>query len=156
MRRRMLWALLAGGASVLAFEPFAYFPLALFSLTALAGLLRAVERTRDGFWLGFAWGWGAFIAGVSWLYVALNRYGGMPAPLAGLAIALFCAYLALYPALVGAAFVRLRCAGWGRAPLVGARYQDRLRGGWQGRRRTVRRARVATGVGFWERQCVIW
>ena len=44
----------------------------------------------------------------------------MPAPLAGLAIALFCAYLALYPALVGAAFVRLRCAGWGRAPLAGA------------------------------------
>ena len=120
MRRRLLWALLAGGASVLAFEPFAFFPLALLSLAALAWLLRAVERTRDGFWLGFAWGWGVFIAGVSWLYVALNRYGDMPAPLAGLAIALFCAYLALYPALVGAAFVRLRCAGWGRAPLVGA------------------------------------
>lgn len=120
MRRRVLLALLAGGASVLAFEPFALFPLALLSLAALAWLLRAVERTRDGFWLGFAWGWGAFIAGVSWLYVALNRYGGMPAPLAGLAIALFCAYLALYPALVGAAFVRLRCAGWGRAPLAGA------------------------------------
>ena len=120
MRRRVLLALLAGGASVLAFEPFALFPLALLSLAALAWLLRAVERKRDGFWLGFAWGWGAFIAGVSWLYVALNRYGGMPAPLAGLAIALFCAYLALYPALVGAAFVRLRCAGWGRAPLAGA------------------------------------
>ncbi|HRA80042.1 MAG TPA: apolipoprotein N-acyltransferase [Thauera sp.] len=120
MRRQMLWALFAGAASVLAFEPFAFFPLALFSLAALAGLLRRAERTREGFWLGFGWGWGAFIAGVSWLYVALNRYGGMPAPLAGLAIALFCAYLALYPALVGALFVRLRRAGWGLGPLAAA------------------------------------
>ncbi|WP_341645920.1 apolipoprotein N-acyltransferase [Thauera sp. SDU_THAU2] len=108
MRTRLVFALLAGAASVLAFEPFGWFPLMFASLAVLAGLLARAGRTRDGFLIGFAWGWGAFIAGVSWLYVALERYGGMPAPLAGLAIALFCAYLALYPALVGALFVRLR------------------------------------------------
>ena len=120
MRRRVLWALLAGGTSVLAFAPFEFFPVALLSLAVLAGLLRSVEHTRDGFWIGFAWGWGAFIAGVSWLYVSLNRYGGMPAPLAGLAIALFCVYLALYPALVAAVLVRLRCAGRAHTPLAAA------------------------------------
>ena len=120
MRWRMGLALLAGSAGVMAFEPIAWFPLMFLCLAVLARLLRDVERTREGFWLGFAWGWGAFIAGVSWLYVALNRYGGMPAPLAGLAIALFCAYLALYPALVGALFVRLRSLGLGRAPLAGS------------------------------------
>lgn len=120
MRRRVGLALLAGGAGVLAFEPVGWFPLMFLCLAVLARLLRDVGRTRDGFWLGFAWGWGAFIAGVSWLYVALNRYGGMPAPLAGLAIALFCAYLALYPALVAALFVRLRSLGQCSAPLAAA------------------------------------
>jgi len=120
MRVQLLWALLAGSASVLAFEPFGLFPMAVLALAVLAGLLSRVERGRDGFWLGFAWGWGAFIAGVSWLYVALNRYGGMPAPLAALAIALFSAYLALYPALMGWVFARLRCAGRARRPVAAA------------------------------------
>lgn len=111
MRRPALVALLAGGGAVFAFAPFGLFPLALPSLAVLAALLGRAARPADGFRLGFAWGFGAFGAGVSWLYVALERYGGMPAPLAALAIALFCAYLALYPALAGAAFVRLRGRG---------------------------------------------
>ncbi|MFU2486170.1 apolipoprotein N-acyltransferase [Thauera sp. WH-1] len=108
MRRRVLAALLAGGASVFAFAPFGLFPLAVLSLAVLAWLLGSATRWREGLALGFAWGFGAFAAGVSWLYVALERYGGMPMALAALAIALFCAYLALYPALAGALFVALR------------------------------------------------
>jgi len=121
MRRDRLIALLAGGASVLAFAPFGLFPLAFASLAVLAWLLgrAARARARDGFVLGFAWGFGAFVAGVSWLYVALARYGGVPAPLAALAIVLFCAYLALYPALAGAAFAALR-ARRAIAPVLGA------------------------------------
>lgn len=108
MRRRVVLALLAGGASVFAYAPFEWYPLALIAIGVLAWLLGGVARIRDGFALGFAWGFGAFVGGVSWLYVALERYGGVPAPLAALAIALFCAYLALYPALAGAAFVSLQ------------------------------------------------
>ncbi|HHW63541.1 MAG TPA: hypothetical protein GX403_06225, partial [Rhodocyclaceae bacterium] len=107
MRRRVVVALLAGGASVFAYAPFEWYPLALIAVGMLAWLLAGVARIRHGFALGFAWGFGAFVGGVSWLYVALERYGGMPAPLAALAIALFCAYLALYPGLAGAAFVAL-------------------------------------------------
>ncbi|MBN8442272.1 MAG: apolipoprotein N-acyltransferase [Thauera sp.] len=119
--RAALLALLAGGASVFAFAPFGLFPVALLSLALLAGLLNRAARPREGFALGFAWGFGSFAAGVSWLYVALNRYGGMPMPLAALAIALFCAYLALYPALAGALFVRLRSGGaLAKAMLFGA------------------------------------
>ncbi|MDG3065616.1 apolipoprotein N-acyltransferase [Thauera mechernichensis] len=108
MRVALLAALLAGGASVFAFAPFGLFPLAFASLAVLAWLLGRAGCWRQGFALGFAWGFGAFIGGVSWLYVALERYGGMPIPLAALAIALFCAYLALYPALAGGVFVALR------------------------------------------------
>ena len=108
MARRLLAALLAGGASVFAFAPFDLFPLAFLGLGVLACLLGRAVRVREAFALGFAWGFGAFIGGVSWLYVALERYGGMPAPLAALAITLFCAYLALYPGLAGTAFVSLQ------------------------------------------------
>lgn len=104
-------ALLAGAASVLSFAPFGLFPLAFASLAPLAWLLGRARRTRDGLALGFGWGFGSFAGGVSWLYVALNHYGGMAAPLAALAIGLFCAYLALYPALAGALFVRWRPQG---------------------------------------------
>ena len=34
--------------------------------------------------------------GVSWIYVSLSEFGGMPAPLALLATVLFCALLALF------------------------------------------------------------
>ena len=106
-----LLAFAAGGSSVLAFEPFGIFPVAFASLAALVALLRRAAGLRGGFGIGFAWGLGAFLAGVSWLYVALNRYGGMPMPLAAFAILLFCAYLALFPGLAGALFVRAARGG---------------------------------------------
>lgn len=104
-------AALAGAGSVLAFSPFEVFPLILVSLGVLFVLLERVGSVRAGFALGFAWGLGAFLAGISWLYVALNRYGGVPMPVAALAIFLFCAYLALYPGLLGALYLRFRRSG---------------------------------------------
>lgn len=52
--------------------------------------------------LGFAFGLGWFLAGVSWLFISMHRYGGLPAPLAATALLLFCGYLALFPAAAGA------------------------------------------------------
>lgn len=125
-------ALLAGGASVLAYAPFELFPLAFLSLAVLYGLLDPMaptglsgmprrRRARHGFSIGFAWGLGAMLAGVSWLYVALHRYGGMPVPLAAFAILLFCAAMALYAGLAGALFAALRRGrAWGDAALFAA------------------------------------
>lgn len=104
-------ALLAGGVSVLGFAPFGWFVLVFLGVGALAFLLERAPDARTGFMCGLGWGLGAFLAGVSWLYVALNRFGGMPMPLAAFAILLFCLYLALYPALAGALYVRLKSGG---------------------------------------------
>lgn len=106
--RRHLLALLLGLLSVGGFAPFGLFPLPLITLAGLLWLWRDAASARRGATLGFAFGWGLFMGGVSWLYVALHDVGGMPAPLAALAIALFCAYLALYPALAGWLTVRLQ------------------------------------------------
>lgn len=58
-------------------------------------------------WRGFLFGLGLFGVGVSWLYVALHEFGNMPAPLAAVALLLFFAFLAAYPALLGWAQARV-------------------------------------------------
>ncbi len=100
-------AFLLGAASVLGFAPFQIFPLPVLTLAALAWLWREAAPRRAAA-LGFAFGAGCFLAGVSWVYVSMHAFGGMPAPLAALAAVLFCGYLALYPALAGYLFARLR------------------------------------------------
>ena len=110
-------ALLAGAATVLAFAPVGFYPLALASLAVLIHLwMRAAPRAC--FWSGFAFGLGLFGGGVSWVYVSLSQFGGMPAPLAGLATFLFCAFIALFPAAAGWLQARVPAADGARACLV--------------------------------------
>ena len=104
----LLLALLAGAGAVAGFAPFELWPLPVLSLAVLFGLLSRTASVRTGFLTGFAWGLGFFLGGVSWVFVSLWVYGGMPAWLAGLATFLFCAFLALFPATVGALQARWR------------------------------------------------
>ncbi|MBS1210661.1 MAG: lnt [Proteobacteria bacterium] len=114
-----LIALLAGAASVLAYAPFDQFWLMPLSWGVLYALLRHESmRPGRGFLLGWAWGSGALFAGLCWLVVALNRFGGLSAPLSVALILLFCMALALYPALAAALFVRLRKREWGQRVLL--------------------------------------
>lgn len=88
-------ALVSGAAAVLAFAPVGFFPIALLSFAWLAHLW-AGAGPRRAFWTGFLFGMGLFGAGVSWVYVSLSQFGGMPPPLAALATFLFCALLAAF------------------------------------------------------------
>ena len=88
-------AFLAGAAAVPAFAPIGFFPIALLSFAWLIHLW-AGASPRRAFWTGFLFGLGLFGAGVSWVYVSLSQFGGMPAPLAALATFLFCALLAAF------------------------------------------------------------
>ncbi len=97
-----LASLLAGALAVGGFAPLNLWPLPLLSLALLFGLLARASSRRTGFLIGFAWGLGCFLTGVSWIYVSLSVYGGMSMGLSGLATLLFCSVLALFPALVGA------------------------------------------------------
>lgn len=119
MRLRYLLAAAAGCITVGGYAPFGLFPITLVGLALLVRMWGGADRLSAGFMLGWWWGLGLFLAGVSWLFVALHRFGGMPAPLAGVAIVLFCGIMALFPALAGAAFVGLRRGGpWRDALLV--------------------------------------
>jgi len=86
-----------GALATLGFAPLDH---AGAAVAGLAGLLFLVSGTtpRRAFLLGWAYGLGFFMVGVSWVYVSMHEVGGMPAALAGLAVFLFAAYLALFPA----------------------------------------------------------
>jgi apolipoprotein N-acyltransferase len=86
---------------VLGFAPFGLALLPFFSAAGLLWLWQGAATPRRAAALGFAFGSGLFLAGVSWVYVSLHQFGAMPAPLAAIATLLFCAFLALFPALVG-------------------------------------------------------
>ena len=111
-------AFLAGAAMVLAFAPFEVLPVALLSLAALTHLWVTAKSPRAAAGTGFLFGMGMFLAGVSWVYISLHRFGAMPAPLAALATFGFCVVLAAYPALAGYVQAKLRAGPALRASLV--------------------------------------
>lgn len=106
--KNLVAAFAIGAATVFGFAPFELFPLPLVSLAVLFELWRRADMPRRAAMLGFAWGLGCFLAGVSWVYVSLHDVGGMAMPIAIAATLAFCAVLALFPALAGYVFGRWR------------------------------------------------
>ena len=100
-RTRLIFAFLLGALTVTGFAPFHLFPVPIITLALLFLLWRGSATPLRAALLGFCFGLGLFGAGVSWIYVSLHDFGAMPLPLAALATFLFCAFLALFPALVG-------------------------------------------------------
>ncbi|MGP1676752.1 MAG: apolipoprotein N-acyltransferase [Burkholderiales bacterium] len=107
--RAPLAAFLLGAATVLGFAPVALAPLPILCAAGLLWLWQQAATPRRAAALGFAFGLGLFLAGVSWVYISLHNFGAMPAPLAAVATFLFCAFLALYPALAG--YLQAKLAG---------------------------------------------
>lgn len=95
--KKRIAAFLLGALCVAGFAPFHLF---FLPILAIAGLIHLWSE-KDAAWLGFFFGMGLFLFGVSWVYVSLHDFGGMSLPVAVLATFLFCAFLSLYPALAG-------------------------------------------------------
>lgn len=105
--RSSLAAAALGAATVAGFSPLYLYPVPVVTVALLMWLWRGAPSPNRAAALGFWFGLGFFLAGVSWVYVSLHTFGGMPAPLAALATLLFCAYLALFPAATGYACAKL-------------------------------------------------
>jgi apolipoprotein N-acyltransferase len=120
-RRRaelVLGAFALGLLNAASYSPWSHWALSLIALTGLFSLMH-IARSRGASTvtqavLAFAFGMGWLGAGLSWLFISMHYYGGMPAPLAALALILFAAYLSIYPTLASAIAWRW-CAG--RGPL---------------------------------------
>lgn len=95
---RLVLAFALGALSVLAFAPFSQFWITPLALFGVLWLVDTAHTRRAAATLGFSFGAGFFVFGVSWVYVSLHQFGGMPAALAALATLIFCLILALFPA----------------------------------------------------------
>ncbi len=87
--------------TVLGFAPFHLFFLPVITLALLFRSWHRSTTPKQAALLGFSFGMGLFLAGISWVYVSMHEFGNMPMPLAGTAVILLCMYLALYPAVNG-------------------------------------------------------
>ena len=103
---------------MLGFSPFDLLPAALLAFALLIHSWQRAPSVRAAALVGYWFGLGLFGAGVSWVYISIHRFGGMPAPLAAFATLAFCAFLALFPALAGALQARIPASPALRATLV--------------------------------------
>lgn len=94
----MLAALAAGIVHGLSFAPIGSGTVQILALAGLVGLI-ARRSARRAALLGFCFGLGWFCAGVSWVWISMHVYGGMPSAIAAVATLGFAAYLALFPAM---------------------------------------------------------
>ncbi|MBU6270350.1 MAG: apolipoprotein N-acyltransferase [Betaproteobacteria bacterium] len=111
---RLLAAMAVGAAHALSlsFLPGALaWPAQLLTLAAGLWLAAGATSRRQSGLRGFAFAMGHFLTGLCWLHVSMHDHGGMPWLLAALALLLFCAYLALWPAL--ALMIAHDRPGWG-------------------------------------------
>lgn len=100
-------ALLAGALHTAAFAPMDAWWLQTLALAALVGCL-AGRTPRQGAVLGLAFGFAWLCTGLWWLFISMHRYGQLPVPLAGLAVALLSLGLAIYVAVACACYARWR------------------------------------------------
>jgi len=100
-----------GALSVLGHAPFYLWPVTIICFALLMLRLDAArlhaKPLRRGFWCGFSFALGYFIAGLYWIGSAFIARGPEFIPLMPLAILGLCAGLALFWALGGLVYVRL-------------------------------------------------
>ena len=108
----MVFAAIAGGLSLFSFAPFGAWPLQFFLLAFVFYQVGMDTSVRRASWIGWAFGLGWSVAGMHWLYIAITRFGGLPAPIAALAIVLLGCYMGLFACLAigSAAWLRRRWA----------------------------------------------
>lgn len=113
-----LACLIAGAGMVTTFAPFGLWWLAPLPLAVLFGAWLRTPGSRHRAVLGLAWGLGLFTCGVHWIYISLHDHGGMPAPIALIALLGFSAFCALIPAAAGALSAKVRATPLREALLV--------------------------------------
>ena len=101
IRSNLSVSFLLGTLTVLGFAPFYLFPVPVLTVALLCRFWRNSASPFKAALLGFSFGMGLFSAGVTWIYVSLHDFGGMPMIAAVLALLVLCVYLALFPAAAG-------------------------------------------------------
>ncbi len=115
-RSLLVWSLTSAALLVAAFPDFGLWPLAWFGLAPLFCAVAQQTRARYAFLAGWLWGAVFFIASCYWLTYAMIRYGGIPRPVAYLALLVPGLIVGFFPALACGLLTRLT-KRWGAVAL---------------------------------------
>jgi apolipoprotein N-acyltransferase len=115
--KQNIWALLAGALTVFGFAPYGLFVAPLLGLGVLFYLWQTSEQPKQAFKLGLSFGLGLYGFGIYWIYISLHEFGGMPWWFAGFCTFCLCAFMALFPAMVGYVSKRIGYL-WLSAPVL--------------------------------------
>ncbi len=96
--KRPLAAAFVGASTTLSFAPFQFWPLAILA-PAILLLLIHKQTPKQALFTGYSWGFGQFTAGISWVYISIDNFGGMPLAANLFLMGALVAYLALYTGL---------------------------------------------------------
>lgn len=94
-------AFLLGALAVLGFAPFYIFPATIIALIGIIYCWAKAPTAKACLTLGFQFGLGLYSVGIYWIYISLHDFGSMPWWFAGFCTFCLCAFMALFPALVG-------------------------------------------------------
>lgn len=101
MLLRLFIAFIAGVALTFAFSPFNIYPLAFFSVAALA-YLWLYESPKHAFFSGLSYGIGFFGSSTYWVFISIHFFGNVPISISIIATGLLVLFLAfLFFALLG-------------------------------------------------------
>jgi apolipoprotein N-acyltransferase len=115
--KSLILAFIAGLFTVLGFAPYELFITPIVGLAILFFLWQRSTSLKHVFLLGFSFGLGLYGFGIYWIYISLHEFGGMPWWFAGFSTFCLCAFMALFPALVGYLSKRIGNLMWA-APLL--------------------------------------
>ena len=90
------------------------------SLAMLAGVLDRSNSNKQAFATGWLFSFAWLTGSIWWLFISMNRYGGLPAPFAALAVGLLAAGLALFYGAACTVFYAVSKTGVGVLPRASA------------------------------------
>lgn len=100
---RLLVALAAGLLAALGFAPYDLWPLTIVATAALVGLIEAAPTRRHAAAAGWLWGFGMFVASLTWIATAFTFQAAMPVWVGWVAVVGLSMFLALYVMLAALA-----------------------------------------------------
>ncbi|MCC7048445.1 MAG: apolipoprotein N-acyltransferase [Alphaproteobacteria bacterium] len=112
--RRALVALLLGALLALALPPFHLVPLGAIALTGFVWLIDGTRGPRGAFAVGWAFGFGHFLAGLFWIVNALLIFGWKYLPVYPIVVGFLPSILALFTGLAAMATRAVPFRGPGR------------------------------------------
>ena len=106
MRVKCLFAVISGSLFALGFAPFSLWPLSLFSVCVLIHLMEGMGK-KESFIIGFLYGMGYWLVGISWVYVSIHYHGNINGFSSSLITLLFISCLSVYMGLFGILYSHL-------------------------------------------------